>query len=107
MTPWIKVSLLRKSTVYHLQSLPEANYLVDSLKCKILNLDPFDDRVKQFYQRKNYQPCTQLALLTHTTTNSNVATLHVNTEAMQWYSSEKISCCYANITRSNLPNEFE
>jgi hypothetical protein len=85
----------------------KANYLVDSLKCKILNLDPFDDRVKQFYQRKNYQPCTQLALLTHTTTNSNVATLHVNTEAMQWYSSEKISCCYANITRSNLPNEFE
>ncbi|CAH1972431.1 unnamed protein product [Acanthoscelides obtectus] len=76
-------------------------FLVSSSKCKIIDLDPFNDEAMQFHSAKRYQNCTKRQLLTYVTKEDNVATLHINTSLQSAYSLKNIRCCYSNIIRDS------
>ncbi|RZC40976.1 DUF229, Sulfatase, and/or Phosphodiest domain containing protein, partial [Asbolus verrucosus] len=76
-----------------------SKYLVNSFKCKIIDLDPFDAEAKKFHRVEKYVPCSNLELLTYVTKKDNIATLHINTKILPFYSKNEIVCLYANIRR--------
>ncbi|EFA10542.1 hypothetical protein TcasGA2_TC012797 [Tribolium castaneum] len=78
----------------------ESKYLVATPKCKIPNLDPFEAEILKFYKPMKYISCSKRDFLTHVTKNDNIATIHINTNAVPSQLREHISCCMASITRS-------
>ncbi|XP_018561924.1 uncharacterized protein LOC108904037 [Anoplophora glabripennis] len=77
----------------------DSNFLVSNSKCKMMDLDPFNKDAKKFFRPEKYKPCRTLELLSYLTKNDNTATLHIDKEIVPSYSSDGVSCCYANVTR--------
>ncbi|KAF2883976.1 hypothetical protein ILUMI_22204 [Ignelater luminosus] len=77
----------------------DPDYLVYSSKCRIPNVDPFNEEVKHLYKIKPYTKCTKLPLLTYITVNETTAVLHINQTAIHHYSQNGVFCCYSSVTR--------
>ncbi|XP_044272215.1 uncharacterized protein LOC123016066 [Tribolium madens] len=88
--------LSRLSFTDFAQKIKIKRYLVETPKCKILDVPPFYPQVWKFYHREEYKPCGPSDLLTYVTVNNNTATLHVNEEVVKKYH-KKIVCFYQNI----------
>ncbi|XP_063931645.1 uncharacterized protein LOC135143658 isoform X2 [Zophobas morio] len=80
-------------------NINSSKYLVDTSKCKILDVDPFDRQVKAYHKKIAYYPCTHKELLTYVTKDNNVTTLHINTKAFPQYQVERATCCSREVRR--------
>lgn len=76
----------------------DIHFLVSSSKCKMSNLNPFNNDAKKFYEYLKYSPCRDKDLLTYTTVQDNIATLHIDNKMSPSYG-ENLTCCYSNVTR--------
>lgn len=83
----------------------EPIYLVNSTKCQIINLNPFNEDAMKFFRPENYESCTDQPLLTYVTKENDVATLHIDNEAMISYAIRGVVCCYAGVIRKISPDE--
>ncbi|KYB29144.1 uncharacterized protein LOC664132 isoform X2 [Tribolium castaneum] len=77
----------------------EERYLINTSKCRIRNIDPFNEEVKKYYHRENYVPCSNKELLSYVEITDSLTTLHINQSLVTAYSVLKISCCYSSINR--------
>ncbi|KAF2905052.1 hypothetical protein ILUMI_01134 [Ignelater luminosus] len=80
-------------------------YVVDSTKCKIRNLDPYDPDILLVHQQNKYISCEKRGLLTYIEKKDDVATLYINQERVKEYTDGSIYCCYSVITRSNVSED--
>ena len=79
-------------------------YILKKPKCKIPNLEPFNDEVRDIMKPQSYISCNKTELLTFVTTIDNSATLYIKDELKPQYGSN-ISCCYSYVTRNGTAEE--
>lgn len=72
---------------------------MNSTKCKIPALDPFDPEILPYYNPSKYINCSKLELLTHVTKEDNVAVLRIRRHLVKDYSEYGVDCCYRYVTR--------
>lgn len=73
---------------------------MSSKKCRIPNIDPFNENVKPFFKPLPYVPCSKVPLLTYTSVSNNIATLHLDQKSKALYAQNgDITCCYSAVSR--------
>ncbi|KAJ8973661.1 hypothetical protein NQ317_011953 [Molorchus minor] len=96
----------QKEYIEHPVSYSSGNpkYLINTSKCRIPDVDPYNKDVYQYLFKERYIPCTKLGLLTYIEKNDSVVRLRVNTTLLSSYSYFHISCCYYKILRISDTN---
>lgn len=77
----------------------EQKYLVNTVKCKIPDLDPWNSDIKRFIKNKNPILCSKKRLLTYVSKRNNKWLLMLDKSAIPLYSKNGITCCYSNVSR--------
>lgn len=78
----------------------ENEFLVNTNKCKIKNINPYNSEVLKFFNRREYISCNDnKPLLTYIEKRGDVAVLKINQSAVPLYSYFYVYCCYQNVTR--------
>ncbi|XP_076266382.1 uncharacterized protein LOC143200037 isoform X1 [Rhynchophorus ferrugineus] len=72
------------------------NYLVNSAKCKIIDMGVFSPDALKYYKILKYKPCSTKSLLTRVIKKNNVATVVVDSSSAD---TPTVSCCYSNVYR--------
>ncbi|KAJ8943439.1 hypothetical protein NQ318_015719 [Aromia moschata] len=79
-------------------------YLINTSKCRIPDIDPFNSEVNKYVCKEEYSNCTNLGLLTYIDKSDGVATLRVNGSLLPLYTLFPVTCCYSKIFRTNYVN---
>nr|XP_015839266.1 PREDICTED: uncharacterized protein LOC659414 isoform X1 [Tribolium castaneum] len=70
-------------------------YSIETQKCKILDIHPFNPQVLDYFKREKYKPCGPSELLTYVTIDDNRAFLHLNEKIAG--KNQSLTCRYAKI----------
>ncbi|XP_044267500.1 uncharacterized protein LOC123013176 [Tribolium madens] len=81
------------------QSLQE-KYIVNNEKCKIPDLEIFNEDVANITHPKPYRPCNQTELLSYVTKNGPNFELHIREDLIPQYTTQNMTCCYSYVTRN-------
>ncbi|XP_076266476.1 uncharacterized protein LOC143200082 isoform X14 [Rhynchophorus ferrugineus] len=72
------------------------NYLVNSNKCKIIDMGVFSPDALKYYKALSYKKCSEKPLLTKVIKEHNVARVVID---MKSPDASNITCCYSNVIR--------
>jgi hypothetical protein len=75
-------------------------YILNTSKCKIPNIDAFNEEVKSIMQPSGYISCNASELLTYVTKTNTSAVLHLRKDLLPQYSPKEIKCCYSYVSRN-------
>lgn len=77
-------------------------YLISNSKCKIVDIDPFNEDAKIYYSPIEYKACRSLDLLTYVNKTGNETYIYINNTVLPSYGDGDINCCYSSVIRKNL-----
>lgn len=89
-------------------------YLVDTEKCKIRNVDPYNSDVLKHFTPEHYLPCSLNPLLSYTKRIGDIFELHINNSLMKIYTNWGVACCFSEIgtnrrsdKKPKAPNKYK
>lgn len=72
---------------------------MNTAKCKIPNVNPWNSEVKPLYVKRSYVKCADQKKLTEIVYETDGVFLEINEKVKLQYSDDPICCCYSNISR--------
>lgn len=74
---------------------------MDTLNCKIPDIDPLNSDVWPYYKKQEYVNCRTKDLLTYIDKIEANFFLKIDYTLLDVYSPYPITCCYSNVSRGN------
>ncbi|CAH1375342.1 unnamed protein product [Tenebrio molitor] len=78
----------------------DGEFILNTAKCQIPNLNPFTDELKDIIKSLKYTSCDTSEIGTYVTKTKNAAVLNLRTRFRSNFSSKKVNCFYCNVSRN-------